>query len=274
MAVIPGVSDGELIRTTWGDAVADELNTNTVKRTAAQTMAGPLSVASTIGSSAYVQAPRVLIDTATTSLGASDATRKDYVDAQDVAFYNSALGGWQAADTALSALKVGKTGDSMTGPLLVSQSAGDGINLQLYKSGAGYVNGAHYIAFYGASTATVAGAITLQSGSADIYPASDHRLKDELGPIDDPVGKLMALQPKHLRWKIDGVEFDGFIAHEVQEVVPFAVIGDKDAVNTDGSDNIQLLSESKLVAVLTAALQEAFTKIDDLTARLETLEAA
>ena len=66
----------------------------------------------------------------------------------------------------------------------------------------------------------------------------------------------MQLQPKHLRWKIDNVEFDGFIAHEVQAVAPYAVTGDKDAVTTDGGIDPQQLSTGKLIALLVAAVQE------------------
>ena len=51
-------------------------------------------------------------------------------------------------------------------------------------------------------------------------------------------------------------EVDGFIAHELQEVAPYAVTGVKDAVNEDGSIITQQIDTSKLIALLTASLQD------------------
>ena len=90
----------------------------------------------------------------------------------------------------------------------------------------------------------------------------------------------MALQPKHLRWKSNQSEFDGFIAHELAEVVPTAVTGEKDAVKPEddpfdpGGILPQMIDQKIVVPLLTAALQEAHTMIADLTARLEALENA
>lgn len=138
---------------------------------------------------------------------------------------------------------------------------------------------------------TSVGSIAQHTGNNTIFNAgaggqhtttSDYRLKDDLGPIVDPVGRVMALAPKHLRWKPEAGtegEFDNFLAHEVQAVVPDAVSGDKDAtwpqdapVNPGGI-RAQGLDTSKLVPLLTAALQEALTTISDLTDRVAALEA-
>jgi hypothetical protein len=66
---------------------------------------------------------------------------------------------------------------------------------------------------------------------------------------------------------------DGFLAHEVQDIVPDAVTGTKDAVDADGNPEYQGIDQSKLVPLLTAALQEALTKIDQLETRIVALEA-
>jgi predicted flavoprotein YhiN len=66
---------------------------------------------------------------------------------------------------------------------------------------------------------------------------------------------------------------DGFIAHEVQEVVPEAVYGEKDAVDADGKIIPQSMDASKLIPLLTAAMQEQQALIQTLTARVEALEA-
>lgn len=69
-----------------------------------------------------------------------------------------------------------------------------------------------------------------------------------------------------------GATVDGFLAHEAQAVVPEAVTGDKDAVDEEGNPVYQVIDQSKLVPLLTAALQEALAKINQLETRLAALE--
>ena len=63
-----------------------------------------------------------------------------------------------------------------------------------------------------------------------------------------------------------------FLAHEAAEVVPEAVTGDKDAVDEDNNPSYQGIDQSKVVPLLTAALQEAIEKIEQLEIRIQTLE--
>jgi hypothetical protein len=103
---------------------------------------------------------------------------------------------------------------------------------------------------------------------------SDYRLKNDLGPIVDAVARVKQLQPKHLAWKENGVEFDGFIAHELATVVPDAVHGDKDAVYTveeaeqmgvePGAINPQQLDQIPLIPLLTAALLDVIDRLESL----------
>jgi len=65
---------------------------------------------------------------------------------------------------------------------------------------------------------------------------------------------------------------DGFIAHEAAEVVPESVTGEKDAVDEDNNPLYQGIDQSKVVPLLTAALQEAISKIEQLETRIQTLE--
>jgi len=60
---------------------------------------------------------------------------------------------------------------------------------------------------------------------------------------------------------------DGFIAHEVQEVVPIAATGTKDAVKEDGTPDYQGIDQAKLIPLLTKALQEAIARIEVLEAK-------
>jgi len=64
------------------------------------------------------------------------------------------------------------------------------------------------------------------------------------------------------KWKSDGADAEGFIAHELAEVCPHAVTGEKDAVDEDGNPRYQGIDVSFLVATLTAAIQELKAEFD------------
>jgi hypothetical protein len=117
------------------------------------------------------------------------------------------------------------------------------------------------------------GSINL-SGSATSYnTSSDYRLKTDAQPMTGASARVQALNPVNFEWIADGTRVDGFLAHEAQVVVPEAVTGEKDAVDADGNPEYQGIDQSKLVPLLTAALQEALDEITDLKARVATLEA-
>ena len=105
---------------------------------------------------------------------------------------------------------------------------------------------------------------------------SDYRLKENVSDITSASALVSQLRPVNFSW-IEENESEattmGFIAHEMAEVAPYSVMGEKDAVNEDGSINSQGADYSKLVPLLTAALQEALTEITALKARVTALEA-
>ena len=112
------------------------------------------------------------------------------------------------------------------------------------------------------------------TGSTTAYgTTSDYRLKEDITSIDNSIERLNQLKPCNFAWKVDGTRMDGFIAHEVQEVVPIAATGTKDAVYEDGTPDYQGIDQAKLVPLLTKALQEAVAKIEALEVRISTLEA-
>ena len=113
------------------------------------------------------------------------------------------------------------------------------------------------------------------SGSATTYAtSSDYRLKHDIQPMAGALAKVAALKPVTYKWKSDDSDGEGFIAHELQEVVPECVTGEKDAVDADGNPQYQGIDTSFLVATLTAAIQEQQAIITALTARVEALEGA
>jgi hypothetical protein len=92
--------------------------------------------------------------------------------------------------------------------------------------------------------------------------------------MDNAVERLLTLKPIRFAWKANGLQVDGFIAHEVQEVVPSAVTGTRDEVDESGNPRYQGIDHSKLVPLLTAALQDALNSISEMKARLTVLEAS
>jgi hypothetical protein len=97
----------------------------------------------------------------------------------------------------------------------------------------------------------------------------DYRLKENVTPVTDGITRLQQLRPSRFNFIADPAKtVDGFIAHEAQAVVPECVTGTKDEVDADGNPIYQGIDQSKLVPLLTAALQEAIAKIEALEARL------
>jgi hypothetical protein len=113
------------------------------------------------------------------------------------------------------------------------------------------------------------------TGSATTYTtSSDYRLKENVVPLTNAINRFNQLQVHRFNFIADSeTVVDGFIAHEVQSIVPEAIVGEKDAVNQDGSMKPQGIDQSKLVPLLTAALQEAIAKIKTLETKVAALEA-
>ena len=128
---------------------------------------------------------------------------------------------------------------------------------------------------------TTVGLISVTGSNTTYGTSSDYRLKENIVPMTGALATVQALKPVTYKWKIDGSDGQGFIAHELQAVVPDCVTGEKDAVETytdeEGNEQIRIkpqgIDTSFLVATLTAAIQEQQTIINDLKARIETLEA-
>ncbi len=149
--------------------------------------------------------------------------------------------------------------------LEVNQNAGSGTEMITFRNSGSQLGTIH------------------QSGSGVSYQSnSDYRLKENDVVISNGITRLKQLRPIRFNWKVDTeTVVDGFYAHEVSAVVPEAVRGNKDEVfDTDGvgtqvkgDPKYQQLEQSKLVPLLTAALQEAITKIETLETKVAALEA-
>jgi hypothetical protein len=123
-----------------------------------------------------------------------------------------------------------------------------------------------YLNFFN-SSGTQVGYIAA-SGTATTYAtSSDYRLKENFVPMDSGLVTVNALKPVNFVWINEQLPGEGFIAHELQEVIPLAVTGAKDAVDADGNPVHQGVDYSKIVVHLVAAIQELSAKVAALEAK-------
>jgi hypothetical protein len=181
---------------------------------------------------------------------------------------------------------------SFTGLLNMTQTAGDWVIVENSTfAGTQYFNSFRY-------NSTQIGTITGNNTATAYNTSSDYRLKNTIAPMTGALAKVALLKPCTYKWNVDGSDGQGFIAHELAEVVPQCVSGEKDAVGEEqyevtpavkdeegntvteavmGTRTVpkyQGIDTSFLVATLTAAIQEQQALITDLTARITALEQA
>jgi hypothetical protein len=119
------------------------------------------------------------------------------------------------------------------------------------------------------NTNGLVGSITTNSSATAYNTSSDYRLKENVVPLTGAADRVNQLQVHRFNFIADPDEtVDGFLAHEAQAVVPECVTGTKDAVDDEGNPVYQGIDQSKMVPLLTAALQEALAKIETLEQRL------
>ena len=136
---------------------------------------------------------------------------------------------------------------------------------------------------------TAVGGIDANSSSVDFNTSSDYRLKENVTTSWDATTRLKQLKPVRFSWKVDGkseADTDGFLAHEVNDVVPQATKGTKDEVVTQkgidegtypkdskvGDAYMQSIDHSKLVPLLVKTIQEAMTRIETLETEVTKLK--
>jgi hypothetical protein len=165
---------------------------------------------------------------------------------------------------------------SGTGARIYARGGADVLFADATGSNTGYVyrtatNSAQ--AGYFITSAGQAGYIQCTGNTTSYVSGSDYRLKDNIRPIDGALAKVAAMRPVAFEWKSDGSYGESFLAHELAEVCPQAVTGEKDAVDEEGKPVYQGIDTSFLVATLTAALQEAHGLIKDQSAAITALTA-
>ena len=148
---------------------------------------------------------------------------------------------------------------------------GGGRGGQVRVSHTGSAIGASFAQFY--YDGGLSGGISIASSSSVSFnTSSDYRLKENVTTLQDALGTVLELSPCKYNWKSDGSIAHGFIAHELQQHIPEAVTGEKDAVNEDGTVKPQQVDYSKLTPWLVAAVQELHAKVVSLQERLDAVE--
>ena len=149
------------------------------------------------------------------------------------------------------------------------------VNLPNYGEGIRFIRTGTYnggaMKFY--SNTSQVGSVQVNSSSTSYNTTSDYRAKENVVPMENSINRLKELKPCKFNFIIEPENtVDGFIAHEAQEVVPEAVTGEKDELDYEGNPEYQGIDQSKIVPLLTSALQEAISKIEQLETRIQALE--
>jgi hypothetical protein len=155
-----------------------------------------------------------------------------------------------------------------SGNLMINQTSGADGKLNVTNGNGGTIctlnsggtSSAYAIQFK--NTNGTIGNITVSGTTTAYNTSSDYRLKNTITPMTGALAKVALLKPCTYKWNADGSDGEGFIAHELAEVVPQCVTGEKDAVNEDGNPQYQGIDTSFLVATLTAAIQELKAEFD------------
>ena len=190
-----------------------------------------------------------------------------------LAFYTTSTG----ASAPTERMRIRSNGDIFFNTISYSGEGGvilqDGTNggRQLRWNRVASANPTYALAFVNAGSTV--GSISYTNTATTYSTSSDYRLKENIAPVTDGITRLQQLKPSRFNFIAEpGHTVDGFIAHEAQAVVPECATGTKDAVDDDGNPVYQGIDQSKLVPLLTAALQEVIGEIESLKARVAALE--
>lgn len=199
--------------------------------------------------------------------------------------FPDATGGGLAFETGTSGSMSERARIDSSGNLLVGTTTAYGLVTSAKSSGYCFAtnsvsNGADHILF--TNTGTTVGSITRVGGTGVIYnTTSDYRAKEDITPMTGALARNALLNPVKYKWKVDGSEGEGFIAHQLQGSFPNAVTGEKDAVDADGNPVYQGIGTGPLdghfaacVNELQSIIQEQQALITALTTRITALEAA
>jgi hypothetical protein len=172
--------------------------------------------------------------------------------------------------TTTANLNATNNGFRVNGSSSIEQSAPSGnANIALFKP----ASAAQAVFIFFSTNDSFIGNISQNGNSAVSYnTSSDYRLKEDVAPMIGALDTISQLKPVTYKWKADKSNGQGFIAHELAEIVPDCVTGEKDAVDIDGNPQYQGIDTSFLVATLTAAIQELKEIVDTQAEQIKVLQ--
>ena len=125
--------------------------------------------------------------------------------------------------------------------------------------------------FQFASDGSVTGYIKRNGSNTQYQTSSDYRLKKDVVALPNGIERVKQLRPVAFKWIADNTDMEGFLAHEAQEICPYAVSGTKDEVATEdlgdrkkGDMIVQAVDYGEFTPLLTAAMKELITKVETL----------
>jgi hypothetical protein len=207
------------------------------------------------------------------TLYGSSATAKIYLSAYYSSYFNASnvyIGTTSnpLPDNAQPQFAV--VGGSGTDAVSIKHTANGNNTFNIWQTGASNHNA---IAFYKGDVQANRGNITVTTSGTTYNSVSDYRLKENVVPIENGIDRLMQLKPSKFNWIETGEEAEGFIAHELQEIFPDAVTGEKDAIySSTGNIKPQSVDYGRITPLLVKALQEQQTQINALKAELDILK--
>ncbi len=171
-------------------------------------------------------------------------------------------------DPSAGKITVTESGSAYTGDFIYGGTNGSYGALRCTLSAS---NAPSFIDFFRSSYSTTqpVGAI-VTSGSNCLYQSySDYRLKENVQDLTGALDRLDNLQPKTFNYKnAPEISNEGFIAHELQEIVPQAVSGEKDGINEDGTPKYQGVDNAHIVPLLVGAIKELKAEIELLKTQI------
>lgn len=161
---------------------------------------------------------------------------------------------------------------SSNGSILASRTGGTPLYAHRYGT-SGTVAMVQFL-YNGATNGT----INVASGGTPAFASgSDYRMKTDITPVTNAIERMKNAKA-YTFYKINEIDpsdtlHTGFLAHELAEVQPDSVIGEKDAVDENGKPVYQEVMEIKIIPVMAQAINDLIGMVEKLNSRIEELES-
>ena len=192
---------------------------------------------------------------------------------ESAAIYRPATGTFAIVTASVERMRITSSGFLYVGTQSFPSSSVTGFALQkdtngiIINNSRNLTTSTNHIKFYNPNG--LVGSISTSGSSTSYNTSSDYRLKENVVDMTGALDRVEQLQPKRFNFISDAeTTVDGFIAHEVQSVIPEAITGEKDAVDDEGNPEYQGIDQSKIVPLLVGAIKELKAEIETLKSQI------